>query len=190
MEKSFQSIPLAQKIIKQGLIVAFLLSIIWFFKSLPGWIIENEMEKQLALIKPVREKEFQENGVREKPKAVHKAKEKAVKHISPISIDQIYSALKMIKDPEIDINVVDLGLIRDIKINEQGHITITMILTTRFCPYQGSLVKSVKQAVKKVSNRDTIKVFLNYSRTWSHSDLTEDGKKQWDRLFGNKSETI
>jgi len=64
MEKSSGS----KQILKQGLIIVLLICIIWFFKSLPGWIIEREMEKQLSLIKPVTELKQKENVIPEQSK--------------------------------------------------------------------------------------------------------------------------
>lgn len=101
----------------------------------------------------------------------------------PISPDQVYDTLRHIKDPEIPINVVDLGLIHDVTTNQRG-ITITMILTTRFCPYQGSLVKSVREAVEKVAQGTHVEVIIGYSTTWSLSDLTPEGIRAWEQFFG------
>jgi len=164
----------------QGIVVFLLLGMIWFFKTLPGWIIQREMDRQLALIPKPAE-------MQTVPLSKTESMPVANPVIKPLSPEQIYAALKQIRDPELDINIVDLGLIRKVQSNEKG-ITVTMILTTRFCPWQASLVSSVKEAVKKVSQQESVKVHLDYSQTWTADDLSPEGRKQWESFFRGKGE--
>jgi len=166
----------------RGGIVLFLICLLWIVKMIPGWIIEKEMKKQLSLLPSApnlstryllsddEESGIHENISRPKPSSLRE--------------DDIYAALRFIKDPELEINVVDLGLIQDVQIDHRG-ISITMILTTRFCPYQGRIVSSVKKAVMKISGLESVSVNVDYSRTWSIHKLSEAGKKQWSRIFQN-----
>ncbi len=170
-----------RKIIIQTLIVCFFIGLIWFFKTLPDRIIEREMNKQLSLIQAEQVSELEKAGrIAEEEKGGAVPKKIISEKIIPEKI--IYDALRHIKDPEIDINVVDLGLIRDVQSDEKG-ITVTMILTTRFCPYQGKLVGSVKEAVKKVSQSDSVKIIVDYSQTWTAEKMSDAGKKQWGHFF-------
>jgi len=144
-------------------------------------MIEREMKKQISLLPspPVTS-----HPVKLLPVPDESITQKQVSRSEKILIseNEIYAALQLIKDPEIDINVIDLGLIQDVRIDQQG-ITVTMILTTRFCPYQGSIIKSIEEAVKKISGQGTVNIIVDYTKTWSRSDLTEAGKKQWDHFF-------
>ena len=67
--------------------------------------------------------------------------------------EEILEALRSVIDPEIGLNVVELGLIRNLEIDED-QTKITMILTTPFCPYGPWLVQQVKETAEKAAGRD------------------------------------
>ena len=73
--------------------------------------------------------------------------------------EQIRDALRNVIDPELGMNVVDLGLIRDIHIND-GAVRIAMVLTVPFCPLTGYLVAQVQQAVEGVPGVEQTEVVL------------------------------
>lgn len=174
-----------KKILLQGLIVILLIGVIMFFRRLPGWLIQAEMKKQLSMIQAVSDARHDEPKHAESENVSPGLR--PVSHAKRITPEEIYTVLKFVKDPEIDINVVDLGLIQSIT-NHENKITVTMIFTRRFCPYQAELVSGVKEAVKKAAPDLTVNVIADYSKTWRFSDLTENGKKQWERFFGNKGD--
>ena len=62
----------------------------------------------------------------------------------------VRSALETVMDPEINLSVIDLGLIREIKFLEPPRTLIRMMLTTPFCPYAPQMIEDVKQAVTSV----------------------------------------
>src|SRR5690349_21205851 len=59
----------------------------------------------------------------------------------------IYEALHNVDDPELGVNVVDLGLVYDVEVNEEGFVTLTMTLTTPGCPMQEALAEGVGAAL-------------------------------------------
>lgn len=61
--------------------------------------------------------------------------------------ERVRQALRVVVDPELGIDVVTLGLIRDIIFHEDGETEVQMIMTTPFCPYAGTLINQVQQAV-------------------------------------------
>ncbi len=63
-------------------------------------------------------------------------------------IDRLMTDLRSVVDPELGMNVVELGLIRDVKL-EDGSAHITMILTTPFCPYAPAMINQVKLTAEK-----------------------------------------
>ena len=72
------------------------------------------------------------------------------KTLSDDMMAQIYTALHMVDDPELGINIVDLGLIYGVDMREDGFVTITMTLTTPGCPMHASLADGVGAALSNV----------------------------------------
>lgn len=69
-----------------------------------------------------------------------------------IDADHVKEALRVVSDPEIGLNVVQLGLIREVNLSpDEGEIK--MMLTTPFCPYGGWLIQQVKDTAEQVSGR-------------------------------------
>lgn len=69
--------------------------------------------------------------------------------------DEIMEALREVIDPEIGLNVVELGLIRAIELDEDGNAHLTMIMTTPFCPYAPQLIEQVRQVSNNVTGGGT-----------------------------------
>lgn len=89
--------------------------------------------------------------------------------------DNILAAIKTIKDPELPINIYDLGLIRKLDINE-GVVHISMTLTTPNCPVADMMPTQVFEAVSMVDGVTNVKVELCWEPAWSVADLTKRGK--------------
>ena len=89
--------------------------------------------------------------------------------------DKIINALKQVHDPEIPVNIYDLGLIYDIKQEEQ-HVDIIMTLTNMGCPVAGYLVESVEMAAKSVDGIETAYVNLVFDPPWNQNMLSEAAK--------------
>ena len=84
-----------------------------------------------------------------------------------INKEQIIEALKTVKDPEIGIDLWTLGLIRDIKIGEEG-VDIIMTLTSQFCPFGNEIIVSVEEAVKKLGVEE-VRVDITFEPPWEPS---------------------
>lgn len=69
--------------------------------------------------------------------------------------DEIMDALREVIDPEIGLNVVELGLIRGLELGEDGNAHLTMIMTTPFCPYAPQLIEQVRQVTNNVTGGGT-----------------------------------
>ena len=82
-------------------------------------------------------------------------------------VEQIRDAIRMVIDPELGCNIVDLGLIYDIKVSDEG-IDILMTLTTPFCPYGDEIVRSVEKALKKFGVE--VRVDLTFEPEWKPSE--------------------
>ncbi len=97
--------------------------------------------------------------------------------------EQILEALKIVKDPEIPVNVVDLGLIYDVEINAAGLVDITMTLTSVGCPVQDLIRADAEMAVGRLDGVNEVNVDFVWSPPWGPDKMTEDGKRQM-RMFG------
>ena len=97
--------------------------------------------------------------------------------------EQIREALKVVKDPEIPVNVVDLGLIYGVDINEEGMVDITMTLTSVGCPVQDLIRSDAEMAVMGVDGVTGVSVDFVWTPPWSPEKMSDDGKRQM-RMFG------
>lgn len=69
--------------------------------------------------------------------------------------DEIMEALREVIDPEIGLNVVELGLMRNIEVDEDGNAHLVMIMTTPFCPYAPQLIEQVRVVTNNVTGGGT-----------------------------------
>ena len=97
-----------------------------------------------------------------------------------ITEEQVVGELKKVMDPEIPVNLYDLGLIYKINIDLENNILIQMTLTNPNCPVAGSMPKSVGQAVEKLPNLSSIKVVLVWYPKWDKNMMSEDAKLALD----------
>ena len=89
--------------------------------------------------------------------------------------DQVINEIKKIYDPEIPLNIYELGLIYDV-IVEKNHVKIKMTLTTPNCPVAESLPKEVKDRVKQVEGIDKVHLDLVWDPPWNKSMMSEAAK--------------
>jgi metal-sulfur cluster biosynthetic enzyme len=91
-----------------------------------------------------------------------------------VTEEQVYAALKKCMDPEIPVNVVDLGLIYGVKVAEGKDVDIKMTMTTRGCPLHDTLVSDVKRYVGKVNGVGNINVDIVWDPPWSLEKMDQD----------------
>jgi metal-sulfur cluster biosynthetic enzyme len=84
-----------------------------------------------------------------------------------ISQEQVYSVLKKCMDPEIPVNIVDLGLIYGVNINESNDVDVEMTMTTRGCPLHDTLVSDVKRYIGKIDGIGNINVSIVWDPPWN-----------------------
>ncbi|WP_456830282.1 metal-sulfur cluster assembly factor [Deinococcus sp. UYEF24] len=96
---------------------------------------------------------------------------------------QILEALKVVKDPEIPVNVVDLGLIYGVDITTAGNVEITMTLTSVGCPVQDLIRSDAEMAVMRLDGVNQVEVEFVWSPSWAPDKMSDDGKRQM-RMFG------
>ena len=102
-------------------------------------------------------------------------------NITPIiNEEQVIECIKTVVDPEIPVNLYDLGLIYEIKINDNNDIKIKMTLTNPNCPVAGTMPESVGKSVEKLSNLNSIEVFLVWDPKWHKDLMSEEAKLALD----------
>ena len=94
-----------------------------------------------------------------------------------VTSQQILDSLKQCMDPEIPINVVDMGLIYGVNVNADNKIDIKMTMTTRGCPLHDTLVSDVKRYVNKVPGVNGVNVEIVWEPAWTPEKMSEAGKK-------------
>ena len=90
--------------------------------------------------------------------------------------DQIVAALKKVYDPEMPVNIYELGLIYGIDVDEAGHAAIRMTLTAPNCPVAGTLPGDVERAVRGVSGVTDVKLELTFDPPWTKDRMSEAAK--------------
>ena len=90
--------------------------------------------------------------------------------------EKVIDALKEVYDPEIPVNVVDLGLIYDVGLDD-GDVSVNMTLTAAGCGMGPYIAQQAEWAISEIDGVEDVKVELVFDPTWSPDRITEDGKK-------------
>ena len=93
-----------------------------------------------------------------------------------LTTDEVIKKLSTIKDPELGINIYDLGLIYDIKIDEGNNLNITMTLTTVNCPVADSFPLDVAKNITSLENTGQVKVKLTFDPPWNKDMMSDDAR--------------
>jgi metal-sulfur cluster biosynthetic enzyme len=104
-------------------------------------------------------------------------------HDTPPNQEQVLEAMKIVKDPEIPVNIVDLGLVYKCEVGPDGVVDIEMTLTSVGCPVQDMIKADVELALMRMNGVKAVNVDFVWTPPWSTSKMSEDGKRQM-RMFG------
>lgn len=88
-----------------------------------------------------------------------------------VTTEQVFDALRKCMDPEIPVNVVDLGLIYDVRVDLKNDVGIEMTMTTRGCPLHDTLVSDVKRSVGKITGIGNIDVKIVWEPPWTSEKI-------------------
>ena len=89
--------------------------------------------------------------------------------------EAVIKEIKKIYDPEIPVNIYDLGLIYDISVSDK-HVDIIMTLTSPNCPVADTLPKDVKENIEKIKDVSSVEVKLTWNPPWNRDMMTEAAK--------------
>ena len=90
--------------------------------------------------------------------------------------EKVVSEIKKIYDPEIPVNIYELGLIYNIKVNEDKKVDVEMTLTSPNCPVAESLPKMVKDNILKLEGVDDVDLNLVWDPPWTKDKMSEAAK--------------
>ena len=90
--------------------------------------------------------------------------------------DEIIKVLRDIYDPEIPVNIYDLGLIYDINVDDDNLVKIVMTLTTPNCPIADDIIAEVQHSVEAIEGVAEVNLKLTFDPPWDESNLTEEAR--------------
>jgi len=98
--------------------------------------------------------------------------------------DDVKEQLKEVIDPELDINIVDLGLIYEIDVDDENNIDILMTLTTPGCPLHGIFDELVKKELRSLDGVGDIEVELTFEPRWSPEEMSDEARDKLGHIPG------
>jgi len=90
--------------------------------------------------------------------------------------DAVIKTLKGIYDPEIPVNIYDLGLIYEIDVDDENNVRIRMTLTTPNCPIADDIIAEVQHKVEATEGVKSVNLKLTFDPPWDESNLTDEAK--------------
>ncbi len=95
-----------------------------------------------------------------------------------ISKDKVMDMLHECYDPEIPVNIVDLGLVYDVDIDEDANVHVTMTLTAQGCPMSDLIDQQVRDKLESLDEVNGATVDIVWEPRWNPSMISPDGRKQ------------
>jgi FeS assembly SUF system protein len=97
--------------------------------------------------------------------------------------DQVWEILHDVYDPEIPLNIADLGLIYDLQVSDAGEVSILMTLTSPGCPVGDMLAEEIRDRVMSIPGVKDVHVEFTFDPLWTPERISEEGR-QMLRAFG------
>ena len=107
--------------------------------------------------------------------------------MSAVTKDAIRNSLKQCMDPEVPLNIVDMGLIYGIDVTPTNDVNIKMTMTTQGCPLHDTLVQDVTRYTKKVPGVNNVKVDIVWDPPWTMDKMSDDAKQILKNMGTGKS---
>ena len=96
--------------------------------------------------------------------------------------DDLVTAFKTVFDPEIPVDIYELGLIYKVDVSDDAHVDIEMTLTAPGCPVAGEMPGWVEDAAKKVAGVNSVKVKLVFDPPWTPARMSDEAKLELNML--------
>lgn len=96
--------------------------------------------------------------------------------------EKIVQYLKTVYDPEIPVNIYDLGLIYNVDVQDDGRLVIDMTLTAPSCPAADFLMEDIRQKMNSIDGITDVKINLVFEPEWSKDMMSEEAKLELNML--------
>ena len=96
--------------------------------------------------------------------------------------EAVMDSLRGCMDPEVPINIVDMGLVYGVDVADNDNVSITMTMTTRGCPLHDTLVSDVTRYAKRVPGVNAVKVDVVWDPPWTMDKLSADARRTLDKM--------
>jgi FeS assembly SUF system protein len=90
--------------------------------------------------------------------------------------DQIVTLLRTVYDPEIPINIYDLGMIYDVDVDENNNVTIEMTLTSPACPLSDFILSDVQMKIESIPEVNRVEINLTFDPPWDQSMMSDEAR--------------
>ncbi len=90
--------------------------------------------------------------------------------------DKVEDALRNVYDPEIPVNVMELGLVYDISIKEGGKVNVTMTLTAPACPVAGDIIFDAETKIRAVEGVSDVHIHLTFDPPWNKDMMSDEAR--------------
>ncbi|MHA3044981.1 SUF system Fe-S cluster assembly protein [Riemerella anatipestifer] len=90
--------------------------------------------------------------------------------------EEIIKALKTVYDPEIPVDIYELGLVYDVQVSDEGKVKVVMTLTTPNCPVAETLPQEVKDKVSEVEGVNEVDLELTFEPSWTKDMMSEEAR--------------
>jgi len=93
------------------------------------------------------------------------------------TVEDVYKELRQVYDPEIPVNIVDLGLVYDVKVDDAGACTIQMTLTSQSCPEARTIPEVMKRRLNALPGMTGTQIQIVWDPPWTPQKISEEGRK-------------
>lgn len=97
---------------------------------------------------------------------------------APLSADLVTELLRDVIDPELGVNIVDLGLLRDVRLSDGGDVAIAMTLTTPGCPLGGFIEDEIQDCLAQAPQVGRVRVELEWEPPWDPDQMTDVAREE------------
>ncbi|WP_448534940.1 metal-sulfur cluster assembly factor [Pseudothermotoga sp.] len=96
-----------------------------------------------------------------------------------VTKEKVFEALKQVIDFEIGLDIVSLGLVYDVNVDNENNVTVTMTMTTPACPLAGLILQDAEDKVRQIEGVKDVKINLTFDPPWTPDRMSEEIKKKF-----------